>query len=144
MISMIEYIIRMFELLPEKMQRDIKKGKTNQATDNLFTVNEENPELLDEKDCVLVHSSTARLLFLEKRARPDIQTVIAFLCMRVKVADVDDYKMLERVMAYLYKTLYMPLILGTDKSGNIHWYKDGAHAVHPNMRGHTGLVITLV
>ena len=36
----------------------------------------------------------------------------------------------------------MPLILGTDKNGNIQWYKDGAHAVHPDMRGHTGLVMT--
>ena len=88
---------------------------------------------------MLVHSSTARLLFLGKRARPDIQIMIAFLCTRV-----NDYKKLERVMTYLYATLYMPLILGTDKSRNIYWYKDGAHAVHPNMRGHTGLVITLV
>ena len=90
-----------------------------------------------------MHSSTARLLFLGKRARPDIQTVIAFLCTRVKVAEEDDYKKLERVMAYLYATLYIPLILGVDGSGNIYWYKDGAHAVHADMRGHTGLVMTL-
>ena len=90
----------------------------------------------------MVHSSTARLLFLGKRARPDIQKVGIFLCTRVKVADVDDYKKLEQVMIYLYVTLYMPLILGTDKNGNIQWYKDGAHAVHPDMRGHTGLVMT--
>ena len=36
----------------------------------------------------------------------------------------------------------MPLILGTDGSGNIYWYKDGAHAVHRDMRGHTGLMMT--
>ena len=143
MISMIEYILRIFELLPEKMQRDIKKGKITPAGDNLFTVNEEDPVLLEEKDRTLVHSSTARLLFLGKRARPDIQIVIAFLCTRVKVADEDDYKKLERVMAYLYATLYMPLILGVDGSGNIYWYKDGAHAVHTDMRGHTELVMTL-
>ena len=29
MILMIEYILRMFELLPEKIQRDINKGKLN-------------------------------------------------------------------------------------------------------------------
>ena len=108
-----------------------------------MTIDLKNPELLDEKNCVLVHSTTVRLLFLGKRARPDIQTVIAFLCTRVKVANVDDYKKLERVMKYLYVTLYMPLILGTNKIGNIHWYKDGTHIVHPNMRGHTGLVVTL-
>ena len=86
----------MFKLLPEKMQRDIKKVKITPAGDNLFTVNEEDPVLLNEKDRVLVHSSTARLLFLGKRARPDIQTVIAFLCTGVKVADKDFYKKLER------------------------------------------------
>ena len=102
MILMIEYILRMFELLPEKMQRDIKKGKTTPAGDNLFTVNEENPVSLNKKDRVLVHSTTVRLLFLGKRSRPDIQTVIAFLCTRVKVADEDDYKKLEKVMGYLY------------------------------------------
>ena len=59
------------------------------------------------------------------------------------MADVDDYKKLEWLMAYLYMTLYMTLILGMDKSGNIQWYKDGEHAVHPNMRGYTGLVMTL-
>ena len=83
-------------------------------------MNEENAALLNEKDRVLVHSSTARLLFLGKRARLDIQTVIAFLCTKVKVADKDDYKKLERVITYLYATLYMPLILRTDESGNIY------------------------
>ena len=52
MISMIEYILRMFELLSEKMQRDIKKDKTTPASNNLFTVNEEDPVLLNEKDRV--------------------------------------------------------------------------------------------
>ena len=73
---------------------------------------------------MIVHCGTAQLLFLGKRARPDIQTVVAFLCTRVKVADNNDYKKFVRVMAYLYITLYMPLILGTDDSGNIQWYKD--------------------
>ena len=39
--------------------------------------------------------------------------------------------------------MYMPLILGTDDSGHIYSYKDGPHAVHPNLKGHTGLVMTL-
>lgn len=30
----------------------------------------------------------------------------------------------------------------SNNSGSIYWYKDGAHAVHPDMRGHTGLVMT--
>ena len=34
------------------------------------------------------------------------------------------------------------MVLGTDKSGNIYWWIDGAHAVHQDMEGHTGLVIS--
>ena len=45
-------------------------------------------------------------------------------------------------MGYLYGKLYIPVILGTDKSGNIYWWKDGAHTVHQDMKGHTGLVMS--
>ena len=91
---------------------------------------------------MLVHSSTARLLFLGKRARPDVQTPVAFLCTRVKVSDEGDYKKLERVMGYLYGKLYIPLILGTDNIVNIYWWKDGAHVVHQYMKVHTGIVMS--
>ena len=64
------------------------------------------------------------------------------LCTRVKVSDEDDYKKLEQVMGYLYGTLYTQLILGSDKSGNIYWRKDGEHSVRQDMKGHTGLVMS--
>ena len=70
----------------------------------MFTVNKENPVKLSDKDRVLVHSSNARFLFLGKRARPDVQTPVAFLCTRVKVYDEDDYNKLEQVMEYMYGT----------------------------------------
>jgi hypothetical protein len=60
----------------------------------------------------------------------------------VNEADTDDYKKLTRIMQYLFTTKYLPLILGTYESGNIYWYQDGAHAVHRDMRGHTGLMMT--
>ena len=141
-ISMIDYILKMFSLLPEKTQQRIMKGKTTPAGENLFTVNENNPVKVSDKNRVLVHSSTAQLLFLGKRARPDVQTPVAFLCTRVKVSDEDDSKKLERVMGYLYGTLYISLILGTDNSGNIYCWKDGAHVVHQYMKLHTGLVMS--
>ena len=40
---MIDYILNMFSFLPDKMQQDIMKGKTAPESDNMFTVNEENP-----------------------------------------------------------------------------------------------------
>ena len=71
-----------------------------------------------------------------------MQTPVTFLCTRVKVSDEDDYKKLERVMGYLYGTLYTPLILGTNKSDNIYWWKGGAHALHQEMKGHFCLVMS--
>ena len=73
---MIEYILIMFSLLPEKMQHNIKKGKITPASENLLKLNKDSPVVLSEKDRVLVHSSTAWLLFLGKRACPDVQTPV--------------------------------------------------------------------
>ena len=84
----------------------------------------------------------AKLLFAAKRARPDLQTAIAFLCTRVKSPDLDDWKKLIRVLSYLRDTIFLPLVLGSDGSGNMYWYVDASFAVHNNMRSHTGAMMT--
>ena len=40
------------------------------------------------------HHIIVQLLYLLKRARPDIQTAISFLCTRVQAPDIDDYNKL--------------------------------------------------
>ena len=50
---------------------------------HLFQVNEEDPISLDDKSAVEFHHILARLLFICKRARLDLQTAVAFLCTRV-------------------------------------------------------------
>ena len=85
----------------------------------------------------------AKLLFLCKRARPDIQTAVSFLCKRVKAPDNDDYKKLTRVMKYLRGTINMPLSLGADNMNIVKWWVDASFAVHPDMRSHTGGAMTL-
>ena len=57
--------------------------------------------ILGEEDARYFHTMTVKLLFLSKRARPHVQTVVAFLMTRVKVPDKDDYKKLTRVVKYL-------------------------------------------
>jgi hypothetical protein len=138
MITMIDFIEKMLEEIPEDMDGE----KQSPARDHLFQVNEDEDIKLEEVKRMIVHRNTAKLLFLSQRARPDVQTATSFLCTRVKEADTDDYKKLARVMQYLRATKYLPLILGADGSGNIYWYQDGAHAVHRDMRGHTGLMMT--
>ena len=112
------------------------------AADHLFTVNAD-AEKLNTAEAEIYHHNTAKLLFLCKRARPDIQTAVAFLCTRVQHPDVDDYKKLGRVMRYLRATMDMPLTLEANSANLIKWWGDASYAVHPDMRSHTGGGMTL-
>ena len=62
---------------------------------------DENSPRLPIKDTDLFHRHVARLLFTSKRARPDIQVCVAFLCTRVKAPTEQDYKKLGKVISYL-------------------------------------------
>ncbi|MEL7196301.1 MAG: reverse transcriptase domain-containing protein [Bacteroidota bacterium] len=141
-VSMLNYIDETIIDLPSDMDGTAKTP----ATENLFEVNP-NGILLCEKRKVDFHHHTAKLLFLAKRARPDILTAISFLCTRVKAPDEDDWKKLGRVMKYLRQTRDLVLTLDaeiTDK-GEIHVRSsvDAAYGVHPDMKGHTGSEISV-
>lgn len=56
------------------------------------------------------HRTVARLLFAAKRARPDLQTAIAFICTRVKSPDVNDYEKLKRVIQHILAIIFIPLV----------------------------------
>jgi len=136
--SMIDYIKEMLDGLPEDMTGE----SVTPAADHLFTVNAD-AEKLNTAEAEIYHHNTAKLLFLCKRARPDIQTAVAFLCTRVQHPDVDDYKKLGRVMRYLRATMDMPLTLEANSANLIKWWGDASYAVHPDMRSHTGGGMTL-
>eukprot|EP00957_Ditylum_brightwellii_P196841 14997558-Ditylum_brightwellii.AAC.1 len=74
------------------------------------------------------HTNTAKLLFLCKRARQDIQTAVAFLTTRVKQPDEDDWKKLKRVVLYLNGTQDLVLTLKADSLNVTKWWVDGAYA----------------
>ena len=82
-----DYIFNLFKEAPA----DMAGNAVTPASDHLFSVND-TPEYLDDATSELFHHLTAKLLFLCKRARPDIQTAVAFLTTRVKRSDKDDYK----------------------------------------------------
>jgi len=88
---------------------------------------------LSEKDAQFFHHYVAKLLFLCKRARPDIQTAIAFLSSRVQNPDTDDYKKLTKTMRYLRGTSGLGLTLKADNLARKSWW----------VRSHTGVVLTL-
>jgi hypothetical protein len=104
-----------------------------------------NPEAeqLDEETAQTFHRIVAKLLFLCKRSRPDIQTAVAFLCTRVKSPDVDDWKKLKRTMKYLRGTADLPLTLEAGDMSVLKWWIDASLATHADMKSHIGVMLTL-
>ena len=58
---------------------------------HLFRINKD-AEVLEASEAEVFHHYVAKLLFLCKHARPDIETGIAFLSNRVKAPDQNDRK----------------------------------------------------
>ena len=112
------------------------------AVSDLFQVDEAYRKL-DTLTADMFHCFVARFLYVAKRARPDLQVSVAFLCKRVKAPNVGDWKKLGRLVRYVRATIHLPLILGLDGSGNMVWSIDTSFAVHMDMKSHTGYCLTL-
>ena len=111
---------------------DMRGIAPDPARSKLFSVHESSPRL-SRAEADEFHSMTARLLFAAKRARPNIQVAVAYLCTRVREPNEDDYLKLARVIQYLRKTVHLPLIIGWDASGTLLWNIDASFAVHNDM-----------
>jgi len=58
------------------------------AANHLFTINKD-AKILEHLEAEMFHHYVAKLLFLCKKARPDIQSAITFLSTQVKAPDQD-------------------------------------------------------
>ena len=143
-IYMKDYIEKMLQEFPYMDQVNQLKKVATPAAEHLFTVNPKAEKLPDglKED---FHTTVAKGLFLCKRARPDLQPTIPFLCTRVKEPDIDDWKKLLRMLKYLEGTKDLVLTLEADKGDVLlcKWYPDAAFAVHADFKSHTGAVLTL-
>ena len=114
-----DHIQDMLDELPSDMDGE---SATTPAGEHLFTVNE-NPVSLNEATSQMFHTNTAKLLFLSKRARPDVQTAVAYHPMtRVRAPDEDDYKKMSRVMKYLRGSINKILTLEADAMHLVKWW----------------------
>jgi hypothetical protein len=134
--SNIEGIIAEF---PDELPESIRKCPWN---DDLFKINRNGKPLSNEK-ARLFHTFVAKILFLSKQARCDIQPAVAFLTTRVKNPCEEDWTKLFKVVQYLKSTMNDVLTLKADGIRILKWHVDASFAVHDDFKSHTGGVITL-
>ena len=103
------------------------------------TSNNSNEEKSD-----IFHSVVAKLLYITKRARPDIETAVYYLCTCVSKSTEDDWGKLRRVLGFLQYTINDIRIIGTDDLHILFTWIDAAYGVHTeDMRSHTGGVMLM-
>jgi hypothetical protein len=121
---------------------DMNGTAVSPAANNLFTVDEKS-ERLDDAKAETFHRLTAKLLYLGKRARPDIQPTVSYLTTRVTQPNVSDWNKLGRAIKYLRGSKDLWLTLEVKDDLTIEWWVDASFAVHPDMRSHTGITMSL-
>ncbi len=122
----------------------IKGRAATPAHYKLFVIRDnKDARKLNEEQALAFHHTVAQLMFMATRARRDIQTAVAFLTMRVKSPDEDDWGKLKCILKYLNGTKYLKLRLTVDNLAVLKWYVDGSHNVHWDCNGHGGAVFTL-
>jgi hypothetical protein len=108
----------------------------------LFEI-DENSEPLDKEKSELYHHIVAKLLYVSKRCRLDVQFTIGFLCTRVSCSTKEDWAKLKRLLQYLNRTIDVFLTIGADNLTDMNTWIDASYAVHADMKSHTGGGISL-
>jgi hypothetical protein len=123
----------------KQIPKDLQTGPSSTpAANHLFQVNRSAAKLNTEnKD--LFHRMTAQLLYLSKRARPDLQTAVSFLTTRVQQPDTDDWKKLGRCVRYLRRTKHYALTLEAESMCHPKWWVHASYGIHPGLKSHTGV-----
>ena len=85
----------------------------------------------------------AKLLYVSKRVRVDIDLAVSFLCTRVSKITEEDWSKLRRLLNYLSGTIDMPRIIGANGMDIMEIYVDPSNTVYHGMKGHTWGGLTL-
>jgi hypothetical protein len=107
-VTMIDYVVDVIKAwedattkLDDGFEHVAKRQRiATAAPDDLFKVNDDQVKLgtLKAKN---FHSFVAMMLYVTKRARPDMALSIAFLTTRVREPDEDDWRKLDHLIYYL-------------------------------------------
>jgi len=93
---------------------DIDDKVASPANRNLFTTYDGESDELGEPKSDFFHSVTAKLLFIMKRARSDIETTISYLVTRVSKSNEKDWEKLRRCLGFLKGSIGDKRIIDVD------------------------------
>jgi hypothetical protein len=122
--------------------REIKGTASTPAGAELFSVDETSPtpRALKYQE---FHSLTAKLLYLVKRARPDLLTVVSFLNTKVQAPTLQDWSKLERAIRYVRGTKVLGIRLEAGKILTMIVHVDASFAVHLGMYSSSSVFTSL-
>ena len=137
-INMNDYVSECIDTFGEKLNG----GAATPATTKLFETSDEAEDLDEEKKDIF-HHIVAKLLFVAKRGRPDIDLAISYLCGRVDRSTTEDWGKLRRLLHYLNGTAEMSRIMCMDDKNELRTWVDASYGTHEDMKGHTGALMSL-
>jgi hypothetical protein len=137
-VGMIDYMASMVDDF--SVQFKASDTAPNPTTEDMFNVGDS--KALEKVQAEEFHTFVVKGLFACKRARPDIHPAIAFLTTRVRNPNQDDWRKLIKLLKYINGTRNDVLTLSADNLNVVKWYVDASFAVHPDMKSHTGGVMT--
>jgi hypothetical protein len=98
-------------------------------------------EALDKTAQKKFHTIVAKLLYLAKRARPDILTATSFLCTRVTKPTKSYQRKLLRLLGYLKLTIDYKYVIAPSQPLRVIAYIDAAFATHADSKSHSGVTV---
>ncbi len=96
--------------------------------------------MIDEQSKIF-HTTVAKLLYLAKRACPDILTATSFLCTRVKSPMEEELQKLIQTLGYLRSTQQTALVLKHTKPMQLETYIDAVFVAHNDSKSHSGVAM---
>ena len=141
-IGTVPYIKKMIKDFEEEIGMTLNKKYSTPHAKWLFKVDKKSPKLSTEKADIFL-KYVMKVAWAMKRSRPDIEFTNTFMMTRVHEPNRGDWHKFMRMMSWIKTTQEDVRTVGADDLLHMLTMTDSAHAVHDDMRGHTGQIITM-
>ena len=141
-IGTVPYIKQMIKDFEEEIGMALTKKYSSPHAKWLFKVNEKATKLKRDKAEIFL-KYVMKIAWAMKRSRPDIEFTNTFMMTRIHEPNREDWHKFMRMMCWLKTTQNDVRTVGADDLLHMLTMTDSAHAVHNDMKGYTGQIITM-